>query len=1304
MKRYLFLAVLFVMVPQILMAQVGSLEFNSSSYMDYPIPAEEFDPQIVIDENNENYDLIFTQMAGPYLYQPYPVLATQNQMGWSTESLVPSGPNYDYLQAQLQIAGTDEVMCTRRYSDFSANNFLILGDFYTFINPDNLSQEYGNQWSNDLLSSRDYLNSATTIHYLSNIVVNDVGQFDYYERDSNGNYTRDANIYSSGQLKTGLSDMTIGYNDTPYFCFRDGNNLRVLSYEGDPVTIASLYSAYTGNWNNKLLQFSPPSIAYNPSSGVAMVAYTDYDDSEGLWRLYFSTKPNGSNQWSTPQLIYENSVNLDYPSVVPDNSGDDFLVAFYSIESNDHVRLNTIRYSEERETFWDTPIYVSDLGNKGDSGHNLYYGRPLDVKVLPWENTTALLISTITFESGTDTDVKLYSVDVPTTSNYTFRNIVLDEDAGGSLKLTNLATQSAQTFTSGSSRTLNLDTDYSIETLPGRFDNYDYNGQLGDYQHHDWDRTNSSYHLIDEFTARHDVHVKNAYYQEIVSITLNCTDELEIDDPWYFDPSTHAQTDGFRTISSGSHDAVFLNQNPDFEPSKPIYSLRAPLLVAGDPGEYHIFRRWIGTHVNFGNGGITNDRETPVVFTAAGANATAQYNTLTINAPLYGATVYSEGETVYLKTRVSSFEQGEFTKVTVATSGGVTLIEQGVYNGYLRYRVSMTANGSVTMSYLPIQSGDDVFVTSDMPQISAGTTIDMPSGSSITMLNYSRFQGTANQPITFRGVNGTEWNGLKLSEMSTGSSLENIVIKNTTIAMTHLPFYGRCVIRNVVVDSADYGVVSNVSVHYTGGVGSLSIDNCVFNNIDSAGVFSAADEYYLADTLRVTNCSFSPATAGHGNAIQVVPLPFDEHDHFGEFKSIQIENNVIYEFASGIEMEIGDRHVHTPDLDWEVDLNRVVLTGNRIENCSNFGVKITGEHALFAHHNILTSCGTGYYIKASPQSGSPQYESHRILNETIVGNSLGADLRRNGLGTIGHIGASILWDNSVNLNLDGDFREQGNLTENPLFVDYNNGDYHLTSSSPAIDAGWEDFDGNGSTWETDADDQDPDGTRMDMGALYYDPAPQAPYLTLDVSGFNPVLNWELTATSSGYPDRDIDRFRIYKHYFISRFNQQTSYATVNDGEATSYTDYGFGLNFGTSTATYKVQAIDNLDQSSAWSNSRNTTGMVAMKPTVLPDKYQLGNAYPNPFNPSTTLEYGVPVNGNVEIRIYDMVGRLVYQEITVNQLAGWYSLVWQGKDIRGNQVPSGVYLISLTAQGTETREGYDGEMNFSQVQKVILMK
>jgi len=61
----------------------------------------------------------------------------------------------------------------------------------------------------------------------------------------------------------------------------------------------------------------------------------------------------------------------------------------------------------------------------------------------------------------------------------------------------------------------------------------------------------------------------------------------------------------------------------------------------------------------------------------------------------------------------------------------------------------------------------------------------------------------------------------------------------------------------------------------------------------------------------------------------------------------------------------------------------------------------------------------------------------------------------------------------------------GNIDADPFFTDPYNGVFTLQSTSPCIDSGHPDLDGDGFTWEIDPDDRDPDGTRIDMGAFYH---------------------------------------------------------------------------------------------------------------------------------------------------------------------------------------------------------------------------
>ena len=73
--------------------------------------------------------------------------------------------------------------------------------------------------------------------------------------------------------------------------------------------------------------------------------------------------------------------------------------------------------------------------------------------------------------------------------------------------------------------------------------------------------------------------------------------------------------------------------------------------------------------------------------------------------------------------------------------------------------------------------------------------------------------------------------------------------------------------------------------------------------------------------------------------------------------------------------------------------------------------------------------------------------------------------------------------------------------------------------------------------------------------------------------------------------------------------------------------------------------------------------------------------YPNPFNPSTTISYSVPSDGNVSLNIYNAKGQWVNTLVNEHKNKGNYQIVWQGKDSKGNAVASGLYFTRLVSGG-----------------------
>jgi len=94
----------------------------------------------------------------------------------------------------------------------------------------------------------------------------------------------------------------------------------------------------------------------------------------------------------------------------------------------------------------------------------------------------------------------------------------------------------------------------------------------------------------------------------------------------------------------------------------------------------------------------------------------------------------------------------------------------------------------------------------------------------------------------------------------------------------------------------------------------------------------------------------------------------------------------------------------------------------------------------------------------------------------------------------------------------------------------------------------------------------------------------------------------------------------------------------------------------------------------------------------VPTEFSLLQNYPNPFNPNTTISYNLPKSGLVSLTIHDLLGRELVSLVSSEQSAGQHSVNWNGKNNFGMDVPSGIYLYSLSSG------------NYQSTMKMILMK
>jgi hypothetical protein len=83
-------------------------------------------------------------------------------------------------------------------------------------------------------------------------------------------------------------------------------------------------------------------------------------------------------------------------------------------------------------------------------------------------------------------------------------------------------------------------------------------------------------------------------------------------------------------------------------------------------------------------------------------------------------------------------------------------------------------------------------------------------------------------------------------------------------------------------------------------------------------------------------------------------------------------------------------------------------------------------------------------------------------------------------------------------------------------------------------------------------------------------------------------------------------------------------------------------------------------------------------PAGLPRTFRLGQNYPNPFNPTTMIEFSVPERADVQLDIYNILGRKVETLVDREMAAGDYTVQWDGTNQSGQSVATGIYLYRLT--------------------------
>lgn len=180
--------------------------------------------------------------------------------------------------------------------------------------------------------------------------------------------------------------------------------------------------------------------------------------------------------------------------------------------------------------------------------------------------------------------------------------------------------------------------------------------------------------------------------------------------------------------------------------------------------------------------------------------------------------------------------------------------------------------------------------------------------------------------------------------------------------------------------------------------------------------------------------------------------------------------------------------------------------------------------------------------------------------------------------------------------------------------------------------------------------------------------------TSTVNSNNVKLNWSTVSeeNNSGF---DVER-KVSGRDSWAKITNVAGNGTSNNVHTYSFED----RNLASGKYSYRLKQID---------YNGNFTYYDLSNEVIIgaPGKYSLTQNFPNPFNPSTTISYEIPVNNFVSLKIYDMMGKEVASLVNGNQEAGFYSVKFDA-----SKLASGIYFYKLQAN------------DFSSTKKLMLVK
>jgi len=206
----------------------------------------------------------------------------------------------------------------------------------------------------------------------------------------------------------------------------------------------------------------------------------------------------------------------------------------------------------------------------------------------------------------------------------------------------------------------------------------------------------------------------------------------------------------------------------------------------------------------------------------------------------------------------------------------------------------------------------------------------------------------------------------------------------------------------------------------------------------------------------------------------------------------------------------------------------------------------------------------------------------------------------------------------------------------------------------------------------------------------------------------PIRDWNLITGEQGalfslivLPDTVADYLSLY--YYDNKAGGTGDVDTLgfhDTGDGASWGDFGISMwNANSLDLSFEMyflpasfntveqaQQLAHAVEKPVWVSFQSATGVAGHQGGVAPQGFTLARNWPNPFNQETSISFSLPGPGRIVVDILDARGRLVQRLAEGSHAGGSHLLRWDGRDLNGAAMPSGIYFCRLTGASQTLRQ------------------